>query len=86
MKMILVRCVLELTVRHNLHFFNHHRCYLLLFAERRNNKPHHNKFHTDMVHIVNLIEIYNDVSISTRVSVLYFNFYVEVSFHISTTW
>ena len=46
MKLILVRCVLELTVRQNLHFFYQYRCYLLLFTERCMNRPHHNQFHT----------------------------------------
>ena len=49
MKLILVRYVLELTVRQNLHFFYQYRCYLLLLTERCLNKPRHNQFHTCIV-------------------------------------
>ena len=49
LKLILVRCVLELTVRHNLHFFYQYRCCLFLFTELWMNEPNHNQFHTCIV-------------------------------------
>ena len=52
MKLILVRCVLELTFRQNLHLFYQCRYYLLLFAELCMNKPNHKQFHTCIVNVL----------------------------------
>ena len=54
MKLIFVRCVLELTVWKNMYFFYQYRCYLFLFTELCMNKPNHNRFHTYIVTRVDL--------------------------------
>ena len=43
-KLIMVRCVLEQTVRQNLHFFYKCRCYLLLFTKLCKTTQNHNQF------------------------------------------
>ena len=57
MKLIMVRCVFELTVRQNQYFFYQFRCYLLLFEELRMNNPKHNQFHTCLIIRVDFIPI-----------------------------
>ena len=59
MKLILVRCVLELTVRPNLHLFYQYRCFLLLFTERCMNN------HTTINFILALSHVLSDSIVKT---------------------
>ena len=53
MKLILVSCVLELTVRQDLHFFRQYRYYILLFTEICINKPNHKSIsHFALSHVL----------------------------------
>ena len=60
-KLILVRPVLEMTVRHNLHFFKQYRCYLLMFTELCMNKSNQNQFRTRIVTRVTRVSILEKV-------------------------
>ena len=51
------KTVLEMTVRHNLHFFKQYSCYLLMFTELCMNKSNHNQFHTRIVTRVTRVSI-----------------------------
>ena len=65
MKLILVRYVLELTVRQNLHFFYQYRCYLLLLTERCMNEPLHNQFVLALPHVLSDNNVKRSVKILT---------------------
>ena len=62
----MVRFVLELTVRKNLHFFDQCRYYLLLFTELCMNTSNHNQFDTyKFMHIQRIVtcQLYSYVMI-----------------------
>ena len=74
-KLILVGSELEITVRHNLHFFKQYRCYLLTFTELCMNKSNHNHFRTRIVTRVIRVSIFNLVKVVCTSYFPYFSKY-----------